>query len=715
MGFFSWLGNKRPSHMGQEGRHNGYFLLDDAPASAFAPDDDDDALENIRHIDAAAAQSAACDDSRAEQRWYHPSFWRGRSVFWWSIRLSAAALGVFFLLFAFLLVTAPLSKSLEPIAPPRVTLLAADGTPIARSGAIIDQPVKISELPPHVVDAFLSIEDRRFYSHWGIDPRGLARAAFMGVGGGSTITQQLAKFTFLSPERTLKRKAREALIAFWLEAWLSKNEILERYLSNVYFGDNVYGIRAASMHFFYRKPENLTLAQSAMLAGMVQAPSRFNPRQNYAATKKRMQMVLNAMVANGKLSRAAADRLAPPQIDHRAGRALPSGTYFADWALPYVRALTENTYGEQEVKTTLDARLQAAAERAIRAYNVPGAQAALVAMRKNGEVVAMVGGRSYAQSPFNRASQARRQPGSTFKTFVYLAALRQGMRADDLVDNSPIGQGPYRPKNANDRYGPPLTLEDAFARSSNVAAVRIFNRVGDKAVIEMARDLGISSPLRENDPSLALGTSGVTLIELTAAYAGIAANRFPAVPTPFQAEQEGVFDWIWNGKSSLSSSVHETAETMLRAVINRGTGRAARLPVANFGKTGTTQDNRDALFIGYAGDLVVGVWVGKDDNTSLGKINGGTVPARIWRSFMQEGLKLKPRKGRVQQAATAKSDQDDGAPTVPDNSNGALPPDAPGAAANGADDAQGASLPVSDSPILSRNSGIAPAPAPAQN
>lgn len=564
---------------------------------------------------------------------------------WWWIRRGIAAFFVLFLLtIGWLMITAPLSKSLQPIAPPELTLLAADGTPIARNGAVVDKPVKVADLPPHVVQAFIAIEDRRFYSHWGVDPRGIARAAWSNVTsgrtqGGSTITQQLAKFTFLSPEQSLTRKAREALIAFWLEAWLTKDEILERYLSNAYFGDNVYGLRAASLHYFHRQPEKLKPEQAAMLAGLLQAPSRYAPTKNYKLAEERMRVVLQTMVEAGYLTSAQAKAMRSPRLDVRdGGDDLPTGTYFADWALPEARKLTEAGYGGQTITTTLDSRLQAAARRAVSRAGLGKAQVALVAMRPNGEVVAMIGGKDYEDSPFNRATQARRQPGSTFKLFVYLAALRDGMSPDDTIDNSPIESGSYRPANASGSYSDSITLKDAFARSSNVAAVRLFGQVGSEKVIETARDLGVTSPLAEGDPSLALGTSSMTLLELTAAYAGVAGNSFPVKPRAVKAEDAGWFDWLWNSQQSLSSREHEGIEELLRGAVNRGTGRAAMLNVPNFGKTGTSQDNRDALFVGYAGDLVVGVWVGNDDNTPLAGIHGGGLPARIWKDFMSQAL-----------------------------------------------------------------------------
>jgi penicillin-binding protein 1A len=588
--------------------------------------------------------------------------WLGRRRRWWIVRAIAAVMALLILIVAWLAVTAPMSKSLQPIAAPQLTLLASDGTPIARNGSVIDKPVEVEKLPDHVVEAFIAIEDRRFYNHWGIDPRGLARAAWTGYGGGSTITQQLAKFTFLTPEQTLTRKAREMLIAFWLEAWLTKDEILERYLSNTYFGDNVYGLRAASLHYFYRQPERLKPDQAAMLAGLVQAPSRYAPTKHYDRAAKRMKLVVGAMREMGFLTPAEARAMRPPRLDVRPDKTLPTGTYFADWALPQGRQLAEAGYGGQTLTTTLDSRLQGIARQVT--ARVPGhAQVALVAMRPNGEVVAMIGGKDYARSPFNRATQARRQPGSTFKLFVWLAALRDGMSPDDTIDNREILTGSYRPKNAAGNYSPSITLEDAFARSSNVAAVRLLKTVGSEKVIATARDLGVRSPLAEGDPSLALGTSTMTLLELTSAYAGVAANDFPVTARAFATPERGWLAraWEWSRHERLSGRTHSDMERLLRAAVSRGTGRAAALSVPAYGKTGTSQDYRDALFVGYAEDLVVGVWVGNDDNTPLAGVTGGSVPARIWRDFMTRALgKSAPR------AAPKPDDREDpGTPVEP--------------------------------------------------
>ena len=645
-----WKGSRAGADAGVGGdAPAGFYPLYESQRP-FDPDDDDlpPRPHGSHKPDFAAwdAKLAGIDEAleveeKRRLRWWQRDYWRVRSKLWWTGRGILAALTLFVALIGWLAITAPLSKSLQPIAPPQVTLLASDGTPIARSGAIVEAPVKVADLPPHVTQAFIAIEDRRFYSHWGVDPRSIVRAAWTGYGGGSTITQQLAKFTFLTPEQSLTRKAREALIAVWLEAQLSKDEILERYLSNAYFGDNQYGLRAASLHYFYRQPEKLKPEQAAMLAGLLQAPSRYAPTRHYDRARARMELVVAAMVRDGYLTSAEAEALPDPRIDVRArGDTLPTGTYFADWALPLAREGLEASYSAQVLTTTLDARLQALASRVVARAPLGGAQVALVAMRPNGEVVAMVGGKSYAQSAFNRVTQARRQPGSTFKTIVFLAALEAGWEPDDTIPNTEITQGSYRPRNAGGRYSDQITLEEAFAQSSNVAAFRLFQAVGSDKVIRKARALGITASMTDGDPSLALGTSVMTLMELTAAYAGIAANEFPVVPHAFARPERSWWEWLTVRRGSLSRGTHEDLETMLRAAINRGTGRNAVLPIANFGKTGTTQDYRDALFVGYAGDLVVGVWIGNDDNTPMKGVTGGSTPAQIWRDFMRGALKL---------------------------------------------------------------------------
>ena len=550
-----------------------------------------------------------------------------------------------------LIITAPLSRALEPLDDPALLLLSEEGRPIARRGAIKEAPVDAAQLDPLTPAAFVAIEDRRFRRHWGVDPRGIGRAMIANARaggvrqGGSTITQQLAKTSFLSSDRSLRRKAQEVIISLWLEAWLTKDEILSRYLSSIYFGDGVYGLRAAAKHYFNKDPDDLTLAQSAMLAGVVQAPSRLAPTRNLKLAQKRSRLVLAAMADTGVISaeRARAAVMARPVA--RASK-VPTGTYFADWVAPSAQKAFEADFGEVKVKTTLDADLQRIAVRAINNAQIGDAQAAIVAMRPDGRVVAMLGGRSYKTSPFNRATQARRQPGSAFKLFVYLAAMRAGWTPDSIIADKAITIDGWTPANSDGVYRGDITLREAFARSSNAATVRLSESVGRNNVLRAARELGISTPL-PNSPSVALGTAGVSLLEMTAAYAGIAGGRYPVEPRGLAlTEEDAGFASFFRRNGSLDQR-RDWAPMLdlLWEATNKGTGKRAALAVPTFGKTGTTQGNRDALFIGFAGDLVVGVWVGRDDNKSLGKMTGGTAPARIWRSFMVPALAIDRRAG----------------------------------------------------------------------
>src|SRR5438270_2997238 len=416
----------------------------------------------------------------------------------WPLVLYSVA-GLLFVTVLWLVITAPLSRALEPLPDPALLLESSDGRPIALRGAIKETPVDVTKLNPQTPAAFVAIEDRRFYRHWGIDPRGMARAfvADMRGGGvrqgGSTITQQLAKTSFLSGDRTIKRKAQEIIIAFWLEAWLTKQEILSRYLSSVYFGDGVYGLRAAAHHYFHREPERLNLAQSAMLAGLVQAPSRLAPTEHLAAAQKRSELVLRAMADTGAISHG---RLESTTMARPVGQEakFPAGTYFADWVAPSASKAFEAGFGRVEARTTLDRTLERVAERAV-SRAPAGAQAALVAMRPDGTVVAMVGGKNYAESPFNRVTQARRQPGSAFKLFVYLAALRAVWNPYILFEDSPVTIDGWTPVNSDRVYRGKITLREAFARSGNAATVRLSQTVGRANGIRAARAPGISTPL----------------------------------------------------------------------------------------------------------------------------------------------------------------------------------------------------------------------------
>ncbi|QYE35335.1 PBP1A family penicillin-binding protein [Polymorphobacter sp. PAMC 29334] len=566
-----------------------------------------------------------------------------------------------------LVVTAPLGRALEPLKNPSLVLLDDAGHPIARRGDYKELPVTIAELPKYVPQAIVSIEDRRFYSHWGIDPQGIARAMFRnaeagGVSqGGSTLTQQLAKTSFLSSDRTIKRKLQEIIIAFYLESRLTKDQILSRYLSSVYFGEGAYGLRAAARTYFDREPEDLTVGQAAMLAGLVKAPSSLAPSRHLSRAQDRERVVLQAMVETGALTAAQASRVAPAR--YTPGRkAIPTGSYFADWVLPQARGVVDpGQYGDVAVKTTLDPALQHDAERAV-GDMLAGAgglnihQAALVAMRPDGRVVAMVGGANYAATPFNRATQALRQPGSSFKLFVYLAALHAGATTGTIIDDSPTTIGDWSPKNDEGKYRGRISLATAFAASSNIAAAKLTQQVGVEAVRKQARLLGVTVPL-SNYEGLALGTSGVPLIELTSAYAAVANGAYPVKPVGLASPRPpGLIDTV-RGAVAATRGWPERGPMLelLQSAVRHGTGQAALLGIATYGKTGTTQNHRDALFIGFAGDLVVGVWVGNDDNSPMTGVVGGTVPAKLWKKFMTAAL---TREGLLRPAPVQRSPVD---------------------------------------------------------
>ncbi|HEX5264910.1 MAG TPA: transglycosylase domain-containing protein, partial [Phenylobacterium sp.] len=499
----------------------------------------------------------------------------------------------------------PLDRPLNPASRPAMVFLAADGTPFARRGADREAPVDAAALPPLVTAAFVAVEDRHFYSHFGMDPAGTGRAALVNLvrghvaQGGSTITQQLAK-TYVGDERSYGRKLREMLVALALEIRLTKNEILSRYLSTAYFGSGAYGLRAAARTYFDKAPEDLSLSEAAILAGLLKAPSALAPNRDLAPAQARARLVLSAMADSGMISAAQAAN-APPAELAPSRQLVPVGEFFQDWIAAQTKAPERSGYGEITVPTTLDLKLQIEAEQAVAHVLQAGGrssnahQAALVAMRPDGTVVAMVGGEDYGRSQFNRAVQSRRQPGSSFKLFVYLAALRQGATPDTLVADEPVAVGNWRPENASGRYQGLMTLRDAFAHSSNVAAVRVSESVGRGEVVRAARDLGISGPLKAV-PSLALGANEVTLLDMTSAYAAVAAGGYPVTPTGLQgvAGSQPVA-----ARRSLPEQGHLLA--LLNAAAEQGAGLGGALPYPVFGKTGTTQNNRDAWFIGFAG------------------------------------------------------------------------------------------------------------------
>ena len=543
--------------------------------------------------------------------------------------------------------------------PPRnpvVRVLAADNSLLAELGGVSGDFVPLNVLPAVLVDAVLSTEDRRFYSHIGIDAKGIGRAVFANVKAGevvegaSTITQQLAKIAFLSSERSYRRKIQEVLLALQLEMKFSKDEILALYLNRVYLGAGAYGVDAAARRYFGHSARWLRLPEAALLAGLLKAPSRYAPTRDLDLAHTRAAEVLDNMVEAGRLDadHAAQAKAEPAMLGVRSTGG-PGARYFADWVLEQLPGYVGPTRGDLTVLTTLDPAVQKAAERAVtEALAGEGVerkvgQAALVALTPDGEVRAMVGGRNYSESQFNRAVQARRQPGSAFKLVVYLAALEAGYDLLDVIEDAPITLGGWSPSNYDGRYRGSVTLNEAFADSLNSVAVRLSHDLGVERLIKTARRLGITVDLPD-DLSLALGSAGIPVIELTQAYAAMAngGERVLAhgISEIRDAGGHSLYRREGSGGGTVATQDSVRAMTsMLAEVVATGTGRAAALPVGSvFGKTGTSQDFRDAWFVGFSEGLVAGVWTGNDDATPMAGVTGGGLPARLWRAFMLEAI-----------------------------------------------------------------------------
>lgn len=548
---------------------------------------------------------------------------------------------------------------------PGVTLEAADGRIIATSGDVHGEIVRLRDLPAHLPAAIIAIEDRRFREHLGLDPIGIARAAWVNwttgriVQGGSTLTQQLAKNLFLTPERSFRRKAQEAVLAVWLEWRFTKDELLEIYLNRVYLGAGAYGVDAAARLFFGVPAARLSLWQSAVLAGLPKAPSRLNPRTAPDAASARAVEVLEAMAETGFLTRTQAT-LAVEQIRIPARPARHAG-WFADWVMDN---LADRFPGNADLvlRTTLDPRIQLVVEQRLEALLAgPGARArvgqgAVVVMEAaTGNIRAMAGGRDFRTSQFNRAVQARRQPGSAFKPFVFLAAMERGASPADMVSDAPLSLGGWSPGNGEWRMRGEISLEDAFAHSVNTSAVRVLQRAGGpREVMAVARRFGLAGPF-PNDATLALGTGEVTLLDLAAAYAAFANGGLLPEPRGLaaaKADGRGVPIAPPVARRATSPEQAAAMRRMMEAVVARGTGRAAQPPGGRpvGGKTGTTQDFRDAWFVGFApaglggvsGPLVIGVWLGNDDASAMLDVRGGGLPARLAREIL-EAIGAEPR------------------------------------------------------------------------
>ena len=532
---------------------------------------------------------------------------------------------------------------------PSVLVEAAKGEPVGRVGPLTDA-VRRQDFPETLVKAVLSIEDRRFYHHYGVDPWGVMRALWANwsageiVEGGSTITQQLAKLQFVGNERSFDRKVREALTATWLDFRLGKDEVLTRYLNGVYLGAGAHGVSAAARIYFDKGLSQLTLAESAMLAGLIQGPSRYDPIRNGDAARRRANVVLDSMLESGAINAKAAQQAkAEPATLTLSAQASPSASWFSDWIAKHeLRKIVGSTKRAMRVRTTLQPEIQLIAAQAVddvltRHGLARGVtQAALVAMRPDGSVLAMVGGRDYNESQFNRAVDAQRQPGSTFKLFVYYAALRNGYSPDDTIDASPVEIGRWRPENYGGQQYGRMTLSHAFAHSVNSAAVRLAMAVGLDKVVGAARDLGLRAPLAKV-PSMALGSNEVSLLDLTGTFASVRSGRRvePWGITAFGAEGTGLRSLGAPGGSGDELPYHQQLTRLLQDVVERGTGRAAALDGETVaGKTGTSQDYRDAWFVGFTDTLVAGVWVGNDDGAPMKAVTGGSLPAEIWKRFV---------------------------------------------------------------------------------
>lgn len=536
-----------------------------------------------------------------------------------------------------------------------ILVKAMDGSTLVTIGPSYGEWLTSEELPSTIKDAMVAIEDRRFYGHFGVDPQGIMRATYRNLSagrsiqGGSTITQQVAKNVFLTSEKSLTRKFREVILAFALEWQFTKDQILEIYLNRVYFGGGAYGVDAASRKFFGHSARTLSLPEASIIAGLVKAPTRYAPSSDPRKAKSRAKLVLAALVETGRLSPAEAEEINIETVQFAPQPRENSVRYFTDWILEQLDTLTDETVAPLEIETTLDPKAQLAAEQALAAHAPRGLQGALVALSHDGAVRAMVGGLDYVTSTYNRATVARRQPGSAFKLFVYLAALEAGIKPQDLYIDEPISIDGWSPQNSNRTFKGQVTVEQAFAESINTVAARIAEEVGFDNVAAMARRLGITSQI-STTPAMALGTSDVRVIEMTAAYATVARGGVEVRPYGIRAikTMRGKVLYRYQPEAPrelLSPDVAADITRMLQAAVQSGTARQANIGRPAAGKTGTTQSNRDGWFLGFTADLTAGVWMGRDDNKAVAGLAGGSAPTRAWASFMTQatrGLPIQP-------------------------------------------------------------------------
>jgi penicillin-binding protein 1A len=533
-----------------------------------------------------------------------------------------------------------------------IRVRAANGQVLVSIGPSFGKWLTYDQIPPEMRAAMISTEDRRFRSHIGVDPLGIGRAIASAVTNNrrvsatSTITQQLARNIFLTNNRSFGRKIKEAILALALERKFSKDQILELYLNRVYFGGGAYGIDAASRKFFGHGADQLSLGEAAIIAGLVKAPSNYSPSADVEAARARSSVVLQTMARNGFISPADAAAVDPAQIRIQQTTNNNSVRYFTDWALPQLDTLIDQTSEPIDVWTTLDPGMQVAADRAIQANAPKGAQGALVAIDRDGAVRAMVGGRDYVNSIYNRATQAERQPGSAFKLFVYLSALESGMKPTDTIVDEPVTIDGWSPRNSTRTNLGPVTLREAFSRSINTISAKIGQQVGFGTIADMARRFGITTPI-STFPSMVLGASDVRLIDMTRAFASVA-NKGVAI-TPYAIRKVVAADGRQlyqrdQGEERVLVAPWVAAEMtdLLQSAVLSGTGRAAQIgrPVA--GKTGTTTSNKDGWFIGFSSGLTTGVWMGRDDAKPIAGLQGGTAPARAFHDFMTVAVANRP-------------------------------------------------------------------------
>ena len=546
----------------------------------------------------------------------------------------------------------PTSEWQVPARPPNVKIVAANGALIANRGDTGGEAVRLEQLPPYLPNAVIAIEDRRFRSHFGVDPIGLARAMFTNLTsgrlqqGGSTLTQQLAKNLFLEPDRTIKRKIQELVLAFWLEAEYSKDEILEMYLNRVYLGSGAYGVDAAARRYFGKSARLMTIPEAATIAGLLKAPSRYSPARNPDLAEDRAQLVLAAMNEEGYITDDEAKNAlaAPAKVVRRYTTA--SDNYAADWVMDVLPHFVGSIEKDIIVDTTIDPRMQLAAEQALRSalsenrQTFGVSQGAIVTLDTAGAVKALVGGADYSKSQFNRAVYAKRQPGSSFKPFVYLAALENGLSPQSVRQDRPVKYGNWSPKNyTNEHYGP-VTLTRALSLSLNTVAAQLAHEVGAGTVAGTAKRLGITSDMKRN-LSLSLGTSEVTPIEIAGAYVPLSNGGYGVLPHIIRriktVDGKTLYSRSGDGRGRVVERRHVgEMNLMMSETLMTGTGRKARLESGRpaGGKTGTSQDFRDAWFIGYTGNLTTAVWFGNDDNSPTKKATGGGLPAEVWKDVM---------------------------------------------------------------------------------